>query len=92
MKDIGGREEEDSKPPLVTASTVRISSDTAQEVVQKEATSDASYQPPGWIRTKLEPDWQYSYYYNNDLGPITNNAYLVVVNTVTSFFVSAASS
>ena len=55
-KDAGPYEE-DPKPSLVTSSSVRISSDPSdhQEAVQEEATIDA-YLPPGWTRTKLEPD------------------------------------
>ena len=55
-KDGGGRDEEDNlRPSLLTASAARISSRTAQEVVQEEATPD-DYLRPGWTRTKLEPD------------------------------------
>ena len=55
---IAVREEEDAKPSPVTNSSIaaRISSDTAQEVVQEEATPDA-YLPPGWMVQKVEPDW-----------------------------------
>jgi hypothetical protein len=53
----GDREEEDSKPSLVTSSgAARTISDTAQEVFQEVATPVA-YLPPGWTRQKLEPDW-----------------------------------
>ena len=56
-KDGGGRDEEDNLRPslLVTTNAARISSRTAQEVVQEEATPD-DYLRPGWTRTKLEPD------------------------------------
>ena len=43
-------EENDSKLSLVASNAAKMSSDT------EEATPDASL-PPGWTRTKLEPDW-----------------------------------
>ncbi len=52
--DGSGRDEEDSNPSLVTGSAL-TGSDPDQEVVQEEAPTDA-YLPPGWTRTKLEPD------------------------------------
>ena len=52
----GVREEEDNEPSPVASSAARISSDTAHEVVQEEATPDA-YLPPGWPLQKVEPDW-----------------------------------
>ena len=54
-ENAGPPYEEEPKPSMV-ASSVLISSDPDhQEVVQEEATTDA-YLPPGWTRTKLEPD------------------------------------
>ena len=55
----GGSEEEDSTPPPETGiCAARISSDTAQEVVQEEATPPDAYLPPGWMTLlKVEPDW-----------------------------------
>jgi hypothetical protein len=53
---VGDREEEDPTPSLVTSSAASICSDTAQEVVQEEATPVA-YLPPGWTIQKVEPDW-----------------------------------
>jgi hypothetical protein len=51
-----GRDEEDSKPLLVTSSVLPIvGSDPDQKVVQEEATTDEI--PAGWTRAKLEPDW-----------------------------------
>jgi hypothetical protein len=47
------RDEEDSKPSLVTSSAL-IASYPDQEVVQEEATHDRI--PSGWTRLKLEPD------------------------------------
>jgi hypothetical protein len=54
-KDGGGRDEEDSKPYLVTTSAL-IASDPDEEVVQEEATIHDVI-PSGWTRVKLEPDW-----------------------------------
>jgi hypothetical protein len=53
----GGRDEEESKPSLVTSSEL-IGSDPGQDVVQEEATPDQipSEIPSGWTRAKLEPD------------------------------------
>ena len=52
-----GDDEEDSSPSLVTTSTIlRIGYDPDQQAVQLEAAPDA-YLPPGWTRTKLEPDF-----------------------------------
>ena len=54
--DAGPPNEEEPKPSLVTSSLPIISDPDHQEVVQvEEATTDA-YLPPGWTRTKLEPD------------------------------------
>jgi hypothetical protein len=53
-KDRVGRDEEDSKPSLVT-SGARIGSSPGQEVVQEHATTLAEI-PYGWARVKLEPD------------------------------------
>ena len=53
-KDAGPYEE-DPKPSQVTSSLLISSDPDHQEVVQEEATTD-TYLPPGWIRTKLEPD------------------------------------
>jgi hypothetical protein len=57
-RDGGGREDEQDPKlvPLVSSSSVRITSDPVQEVVQEEATPDACL-PPGWTRIKLESDW-----------------------------------
>jgi hypothetical protein len=53
---VGGREEEDSKPsPVTSGDAGRISSATAQEVVQEEATPDA-YLQPGWTSLQVELD------------------------------------
>ena len=56
VEKVAGRDEEDPKPPLVTSSSVRTSSDPVEEVAEEAATLDA-HLPPGWVRTKLEPDW-----------------------------------
>jgi hypothetical protein len=53
MGKDAGPDEEDPRPSLVT-SNEQICSDPDQEVVV--ANPDA-YLPPGWTRTKLEPDW-----------------------------------
>jgi hypothetical protein len=50
-----GRDEEDSKPSLVTSSAARIAPHSDQEVVQEQATTLGEI-PHGWIRIKLEPD------------------------------------
>ena len=47
-------DEEEPKPSLASR-RVRMCSVQDEEVVQEETTIDA-YLPPGWIRTKLEPD------------------------------------
>jgi hypothetical protein len=54
-EDGGIRDEENSKPSLVTSSAARIRSHLDQEVVQKQATTLGEI-PRGWIRIKLEPD------------------------------------
>jgi hypothetical protein len=48
----GGRDEEDSKPSLVTSSSALVSSYPDQEVVQEETHKI----PSGRKRVKLEPD------------------------------------
>jgi hypothetical protein len=53
-EDDGGREEEDSKPSLVSISATQISSDTAQEAVQEAAASTPdAYLPPDWTFLSL---------------------------------------
>jgi hypothetical protein len=54
-EDGGGRDKEDSKPSLVTSSSVLTGSYPDQEVVQEEATTPDVI-PSGWTRVKLEPD------------------------------------
>jgi hypothetical protein len=54
-EDGGGRDEEDSKPSLVTSSSVLTGSYQDQEVVQEEATTPDVI-PSCWTRVKLEPD------------------------------------
>jgi hypothetical protein len=54
-EDVGGLDEEDSNPSLVT-STARIGSDPGQEVVQEEEATTLCEIPSGWARVKLEPD------------------------------------
>jgi hypothetical protein len=54
-EDGGNRDEEDSKPSLVTSSVLPIRSYPHQEVVQEEATTPDEI-PSGWKRVKLEPD------------------------------------
>jgi hypothetical protein len=51
----GGRDEEDSKPCLVTSSAARIGSSPGQEAVQEQAATLGEI-PYGWTRVKLEPD------------------------------------
>jgi hypothetical protein len=53
-EDGGCRDEEDSKPSLVTSSTL-LGSYPDQEVVQ-EAAATPDEIPSGWTRVKLEPD------------------------------------
>jgi hypothetical protein len=53
-EDAGGRDEEESKPSLVT-SGAPIYSSPGQEVVQDQATTLGKI-PCGWTRVKLEPD------------------------------------
>jgi hypothetical protein len=53
-KDGVGRDEEDSKPSVVT-SGARIGSSPDQEVIQEQATTLGEI-PCGWTRVKLEPD------------------------------------
>jgi hypothetical protein len=53
-EDGAGRDEQDSKPSLVTSSAL-TGSDSVQEVVQEEATRLGEI-PLGWVRLKLEPD------------------------------------
>jgi hypothetical protein len=57
LVEDGGRDEEESKPSLVTSSEL-IGSDPGQDVVQEEATPDqVPFEiPSGWTRVKLEPD------------------------------------
>jgi hypothetical protein len=50
------RDEEDSKPSLVTRSAARIESCQDQEVVPEEVTVGIGKIPFGWTRVKLEPD------------------------------------
>ena len=56
VEKYDGHDEEDpNSPRLVTSSTALIiSPDRDQEVDPAEADV---YLPPGWARTKLEPDW-----------------------------------
>jgi hypothetical protein len=54
-EDGVGRDDEDSKPSLVTSSAP-IGSYPEQEVVQEEATPTPGEIPSGWTRVKLEPD------------------------------------
>jgi hypothetical protein len=50
----GGRDEEDSKPSLVTPSSALVASYPDQELVQK---GSMHYKiPAGWKLVKLEPD------------------------------------
>ena len=56
MEKDAGPYEEDPKPSLVTSSLLISSDPDHEEVVQEQTTTDA-YLPPGWARTKLEPDW-----------------------------------
>ncbi len=49
------RDEEDSKPSLVTTRAARIGSHPDQEVVQEGTTASLEI-PYGWIPVKLEPD------------------------------------
>jgi hypothetical protein len=53
-EDGGGRDEEDSKPSLVTTGA-RIGSSRYQEIVQEQAPTLGDI-PYGWIRVKVEPD------------------------------------
>jgi hypothetical protein len=53
-EDGGGRDENNSKPSLVT-SGARTGSSPDQEVVQEQATTLGEI-PYGWKRVKLEPD------------------------------------
>jgi hypothetical protein len=52
--DVGVRDEEDSRPSLVTSSAL-IGSYPDQDVGQEEATPPGEI-PSGWTRVKLEPD------------------------------------
>jgi hypothetical protein len=54
-QDGGSRDEEDSKPSLLTNSAARAGSHSDQEVVQEQATTLREI-PYGWTRVKLEPD------------------------------------
>jgi hypothetical protein len=54
-EDGVGRDDEDSKPSLVTSSAP-IGSYSEQEVVQEEATTTPGEIPSGWTLVKLEPD------------------------------------
>jgi hypothetical protein len=49
------RDEEDSKPSLVTTRAARIGSHSDREVVQEQATTLGEI-PYGWTRVKVEPD------------------------------------
>jgi hypothetical protein len=53
-EDGGGRDEQDSKPSLVTSGAL-LGSYPDREVVQEEATPPDEI-PFGWTRVKLEPD------------------------------------
>jgi hypothetical protein len=55
-KDGGNRDEEDSKPSLVTSSALPIGSYPHQEVVVQEEATTPDEIPSGWTRVKLEPD------------------------------------
>jgi hypothetical protein len=52
-KDHGGRDDEDSKPSLVTGSSPIVASYPDQEDVQEKAHYKT---PSGWKHVKLEPD------------------------------------
>jgi hypothetical protein len=55
-EDGGGRDEDESKPSLLTNSTAQICSHPPdREVVQEQATTLGEI-PFGWARVKLEPD------------------------------------
>jgi hypothetical protein len=59
VEEHGGRYEEDSKPSLMTTSSVaRIVSYPNEEVDQEEEEEEAKPReiPSGWTRVKLEPD------------------------------------
>jgi hypothetical protein len=52
-----GRDEQDSKPSLVTSrSSALIGFYPDQEVVQQEEAATPDEIPSGWTRVKLEPD------------------------------------
>jgi hypothetical protein len=53
VEEDGGRDEEDSKPSLVTSTAV-VGSYLHQKVVQEEARIGEI--PSGWAFVKLEPD------------------------------------
>ncbi len=58
-EDGGNREEEDSKPSLVTSSALPsiVSYPHQEVVVREEATTPTPDEiPSGWTRVKLEPD------------------------------------
>jgi hypothetical protein len=54
VEEVSGRDDEDSKPPLVATSSPRIGSSPSQEVVLEEGTPDQI--PSDWTRIKPEPD------------------------------------
>jgi hypothetical protein len=55
--NVGGLDEEDSKPsPVKSSSTLTGLDHPGQEVVPEEATTTPGVIPFGWIRVKLEPD------------------------------------
>jgi hypothetical protein len=54
--DVGGLDEDDSKPSAVTSSALLIGACPVQDVVQEEATTTPGDIPFVWMRVKLEPD------------------------------------
>ena len=57
VEEHGGREEQDSKPSLMTTSSVAlIGSSPNEEVDQEEEEATPREIPSGWTRVKLEPD------------------------------------
>jgi hypothetical protein len=55
-EDGGNRDEEDSKPTLVTSSSALTGTYPHQEVVAQEEATTPDEIPSGWTRVKLEPD------------------------------------
>jgi hypothetical protein len=55
-EDGGNRNEQDSKPSMVTSSALAIGSYPHQEVVVQEEATTPDEIPSGWTRVKLEPD------------------------------------